>query len=178
MIPLPALFPLVGRFAFKHWRILAAVAAVGAVWWQVDSYGDRREAAGKSAVQALWDADTAMRDAAAAAAIAAAEAAKVAAQARNVEIENDYLSKLAAADAGRDDLERLLQRARGEVRSITSREATSLTIAHAAGEARRLEELRRLDDRIAAATADLRVEAQKNADQLDAVLAQVVPQME
>jgi hypothetical protein len=145
--------------------------------WQINAYAERRADAREAEIRALWEADTAVRDKVAADALAKAEADKAAALTRNQEIEYDYQQKLAAADAGRDDLERLLQRTRSEVRRGASREATSVTIATSAGEARRLEELRRLDDRIAAATADLRVEAGKNADQLDALLAEIGPQL-
>lgn len=158
-------------------RIAVPVVVLGLAVWQVRAYADRVADAREQEVRALWEADTAARDLAAVQAVAAATALAKAALERNRDIEADYLAKLAAADAGRDDTLRLLQRARDQVRAGASREATSLTIAAQASEARRIEELRRLDDRIAAATADLRVEAGQNADQLDAVLAEVIPQM-
>lgn len=43
---------------------LAALAVVGAIWWQVDSYGDDREKAGEAKVQQKWDKDIAERQAA------------------------------------------------------------------------------------------------------------------
>lgn len=163
------------------WKLIARIAVPVVVllvaWWQIRAYADRVADEREGEILALWEADTAARDKAALEAVAAATALAKAAVERNRDIEADYLAKLAAADAGRDDTLRLLQRARDQVRAGSSREATSLTIAAQASETRRLEELRRLDDRIAAATADLRLEAGQNADQLDAVLAELGPQL-
>jgi hypothetical protein len=149
---------------------------LAAVWW-VRAYADRVADAREAEVRALWADDTARRDKVAADAINAAEADRLAAVAHGQEVERDYLAKIAAADAGRDDLERLLRTARYQVRASTSNAHTTARIAESASEARSFEELRRLDDRVAAATADLRVEAGQNADQLDAVLEAIRPQM-
>ncbi len=59
MIPIPPwmLTPL-----FKYGAIaVGALIVVGIVWWQIDSYGDDREKAGRDAVQAEWDKDIAAR---------------------------------------------------------------------------------------------------------------------
>jgi hypothetical protein len=65
----------------------------------------------------------------------------------------------------------MLQRARGEVRTCAAREATGSLITATAGEATVLE-------RIDRATAGLIVESRQNADQLDALIAVVKPQMQ
>ena len=63
MIP----FPLVGKFLLRHWRIGAAVAVVLLAWWQIVSFGNRREADGRMeeriARQALDDKATAEHNA-------------------------------------------------------------------------------------------------------------------
>lgn len=40
---------------------VGALVVVGTVWWQIDSYGDRREQAGRDDVQQAWDKDAAER---------------------------------------------------------------------------------------------------------------------
>lgn len=50
------------------WKLIGigvgAAVVFGTVWWQIDSYGDRRREAGKAEVQAEWDKDIAARQAA------------------------------------------------------------------------------------------------------------------
>lgn len=60
--PVSSAITLAKNLPWKAIGIAAGVlAVVGAVWWQVDSYGDRREKAGRDAVQAEWDKDIAVR---------------------------------------------------------------------------------------------------------------------
>jgi hypothetical protein len=103
---------------------LAGAALAFLLWRVIDGYGDRREARGKAAVQALWDADTAARDKATADAIAEVAKRETAARAANVEIIRDANEKLVAIASERDSLLGLLRAARGEVRSLASRAAT------------------------------------------------------
>lgn len=171
------MIPALLKLRALPWRWIGGAALVLLAVWQIRAYADRVADEREGEIRALWEADTAARDKAAAEAIAAEVARQEAQRRQNEETEREYLEKVAAAESGRAELERVLLGARREVRIAASREASSLTIAAQASEARRLEELRRLDDRIAAATADLRVEAGQNADQLDAVLAELEPQM-
>ena len=159
------------------WKPALGAAAVLAAWAAIHAYGDRREDAGRAAVKALWTADVEARDRAALEAISAVRAAEEAQRKANEVIESEYQARLSSIASDRDSVERLLREARDEIRRRTAAEATGALIAAQSSEARRLEELRRIDERIAAATADLRVEAGQNAEQLDALIAVIGPQL-
>jgi hypothetical protein len=105
-------------------RIAVPVLVLLVAWWSIRSYADRVADAREAEIRALWESDTAARDKAAADAIAESAAREKVALERNRDIEADYLAKLAAADAGRDDTLRLLQRARDQVSALAGREAT------------------------------------------------------
>jgi hypothetical protein len=162
MIP-PLPWKLIGRIAVPVLVLLVA-------WWSIRSYADRVADGREAEVRALWEADTAARDKVAAKGIADALAKEAAARATNEVIEREYHEKLSVAAADRESVYRLLQQARGEVRSVTSREATSATIAAATREAA-------IAERVDRAVAGVVTEARSNADQLDALIAVVKPQM-
>jgi hypothetical protein len=160
--PLP--WKLIGRIAVPVLVLLVAV-------WQVRAYADRVADGREAEIRALWEADTAARDLAAVQAVAAATALAKAALERNRDIEADYLAKLAAADAGRDDTLRLLQRARDQVRAIAGREATGQRGLDAlAGVAARAAEV---DRRLAEYDASCR----RDAVRLAALQAEIRPQL-
>lgn len=110
--------------ALKYRRLIAygllLAAIVGAGLYLRHS----GKVAGMAQVQALWDADTAARDKATAEAIAEVSKREIAALANNAEVLEDANAKLAAIAADRDSLYGMLQRARGEVRSLAAAEAT------------------------------------------------------
>jgi hypothetical protein len=157
------------------WKLIARIAVPVLVllvaWWSIRSYADRVADAREGEIRALWEADTAARDKVAADAIAKAAAREIAALERNRDIEADYIAKLAAADAGRDDTLRLLQRARDQVRAIAASEATGQRGLDAlAGIAARAAEVdRRLADYDRACRAD--------AVRLQALQDQIRPQL-
>lgn len=162
--------PLLLKLRALPWRwigIGAAVLAVGVVY--VKHRNDLIEA-GRAEVQALWDADTAARDKVAQEQQATSQANQAGAVTIGNEVDHELEAKYDAALAERDDTLRLLQRARSEVRACSSNRASDSLVAAETSEARRLAELRQLDERFAAVAADLRAESGMNADQLDAVL--------
>lgn len=167
LAPLLLKFPLLGRLPWRWIGIGAAVLAVGVVY--VKHRNDLIEA-GRAEVRALWDADKLLQAEAVAKAVADAKASEAAATERNEVIEREYQEKLAAAAADRDGIYRLLQSARGQVRASASREATSATIAAATREAA-------IAERVDRAVAGVVAESRANADQLDALIAVVKPQM-
>lgn len=158
-------------FLLKFWKPIAAAILLAAVAFMWHHQYTRGVKAGKAAEHALWQADTARRDA------AAAKAALVAKQAQNdaitdgQEIAHALQEKLAAAESGRSDLERLLQRTRAQVRASEANRATDKIIAHQASESERDAAIRQLDEQLASATAGLRTEAGMNADRLDSLVA-------
>jgi hypothetical protein len=154
----------------KYWRIAAAallLAALvaGLLWVRHSGY-----VAGSAAVQATFDAYKASVAQTALKAIAEAQAKEHAAQAANGVIENEYQQKLAASAGERDSVFRLLQQARGKVRSCAASEATSATIAASAGEAN-------IAERIDRAVAGTVAESRDNSDQLDALILVIRQQM-
>jgi hypothetical protein len=157
---------------YRKWiayaALLAALIAVS-LWYRhsLIAAGDK---AGAARVTLQWQADTEARQKVTDKAIADAAAQEKAARLANVEIENAYFAKVAAATADRDSVYRLLQQARNQVRGIAAREATGATIAATAGEAS-------IVDRIDRAVAGVVTEDRTNADQLDALIAVVKPQM-
>ena len=138
--------------------------------YAIGAYGDKRAAKEHAKVQALWDADTRARDAVTAKAVADALFQERAVRSNNEVIEREYQAKLLAVAGERDDVYRLLQQARNQVRAGASREATGALIAATAGEAN-------IADRIDRAVAGVVTEFRANADQLDALIAVVKPQM-
>ncbi len=154
----------------KFWKPLAGAALVLAVWWALDSWGDSREQEGRTAVQAKWDEETRVRAEIASQAKAQAAATEEAARARNEEIIRDYEARIAAGAADTARLGRLLSDARKAARAGGGAEAAGQPGAPPAcppGE----------DGSIDAAIAAALIEARANADQLDALLAQIKPQL-
>lgn len=159
------------------WRLVGLAAIAAGALWALHSYGERRYDAGKAHVQAKWDADEAEEKRVADEATRKAELEDAADEARNAEILAQYNARVAAADRERDRVSRLLRQARAAADSLRAGQGSGVGGAAEASETGSLAELRRLDERVREATAALRVEAQQNADQLDAVLAELVPQM-
>lgn len=62
MIP-SIVLPTVLKSLPWRWIGIGVGAAIvfGTIWWQIDSYGDRRHEAGKAEVQSAWDKDAAER---------------------------------------------------------------------------------------------------------------------
>lgn len=163
-------------------RIALPLAIVAVVWWQVHAYGERCFSAGQAEVQARWDADELAEKSTADEQIRANQAAEAAAAARNKEIADAHAKELAAAAADTDRLRRLLASARAAATG-------SSAPAQGAGEPRAADasppgespgaggapagSLERID----AAIADALTEARQNADQLDALLAEIRPQL-
>jgi len=169
MIPAPLL--LVWRYRKLAGYALAAVAAVWLIWAQIAAYGSRREDAGRAAVQELWEADTAARQKTTDKAIADAKAREDAAKAANVEILQDANEKLTAIAADRTSLSGLLRAARDQVRSLTSAEATDITLADVA--ARVAARQREIDAAYDAYDSACR----RDAVRLGALQAEIRPQM-
>lgn len=156
-------------------KLVGSVAILAGLYGYAHHQG---RVSGKASEHALWVADTQARDKATADAIAKAQAQADAARQHNTEVESEYQSKLAAVAASRDQYVGLLQRARGEVRSVTAHEATSALIAATTGEADRAERIERSIERVERATERVVPEATSTADQLDALIAVVKPQSE
>jgi hypothetical protein len=178
MIPfLPFLlgrFPILGKLP---WRLIGAIGIAVAlliVAWRIHHAGVMSE---RARVTALWQADTAKRDKATQDAIDAAQKREQDAIKHNAEVENDYLAKLDAIERSRDQYVGLLQRARDQVRAAASHEATSLSIAAQAGEAGRAERIKRSLERVERATERVVPESTATADQLDALIAEIKPQL-
>jgi hypothetical protein len=172
-----AFLKLAWAFRRQIGYVLAAVALVAGFLWYRHNLIAMGDAQGSSRVQALWDADTAKRDKATQDAIDAAQKREQDAIKHNAEVENDYLSKLDAIERSRDQYVGLLQRARDQVRASASHEATSLTIAAQASEAGRAERIKRSLERVERATERIVPESTATADQLDALIAEIKPQL-
>lgn len=159
------------RLAWNFRRYIAAGIGACVVAWLVHAYGDRRA----QEVMARWQAETAAINRATEAANAKARKKEGEALARNEVIEREYSKKIAAAESARDRTLRLLQSARA-CDPVRTSEAESLSDSFGASEAGRDQAFRRLAE-LNSAIADLRKEAEQNADQLDALLAEVKPQL-
>ncbi len=100
-----------------------------------------------------------------------AQAAKAAADKQhNDEVESDYLAKMDKLSGERDVLVGLLKRARGQVLTLAAGQGTGAAVAAAAGPAPST-------DQLDAALAAALIESRANADQLDALIAVVKPQL-
>lgn len=165
------MIPRIGVYVVAGAALIAGVLGYG--------YSQKRAgiASGKAEIQALWDADTLARDKATAEAIADAEAAKVAALQHNQEVEREYQEKLAAVVASRDQYVGLFERARDQVRAISTREGASITDALRTGEARGAERIGIVARRVEAACERIPAEARMNADQLDSLIEVIRPQL-
>lgn len=167
---IPFLAPLLLKLRALPWKWIGAVAVMLLAWWQIRAYADRVADRREAEVRALWAEDTAARDKVAADQKTAAQANQAGAVTIGNEVDHELEAKYDAALAERDNTLRLLQRARSEVRACSSNRASDSLVAAETSEARRLAELRQLDERFAAVAADLRAEAGMNADQLDGLL--------
>jgi hypothetical protein len=175
MIPLP---PWLSMRLLKLVGIGAVVLAlVGGFLWYRHSLIAQGDAAGSARVQARWDAANAKQQAIVDAKVREIESRDAADAARNLEIANAYEKELALVAADTDRYRRLLQRAR-EAATASGRPAPEVADQSGAAEAStsRSSEPTDLAARIDAATADLIAEARANAGQLDALIAEVVPQ--
>jgi hypothetical protein len=137
------------------WKLIARIAVPVLVllvaWWQLVSFGNRREAeglkAGKAEVQALWDADKAAWLAVNDKLKADNLARELAAQSNNAKVIEHANAELAAIAADRDSLSGLLREAENRVRRLASGQATDrLGLAVASGIASRAAEIDRLRD--------------------------------
>lgn len=134
-------------FLLKHWRIGLGAALLAGLLWGIYSYGNKRESAGRAAVEALWKADTVAREKATDEAIAKAEADKAAALANNVKVTEDANQALRAIAADRDSLAERLRAYQNSLRSLSARQATDQRgLDVAAGIASRAAEADRLYD--------------------------------
>src|SRR5690606_13335565 len=154
----------------RLWKPLTGAAFLALAAGAILFYGHAREQAGEARIMAMWSQDLAARRAADEALRAAEKARFDKARALNEEIEREYQEKLGAVAADRDSTFRLLQQARNQVRAVTAREATSALIAATAGEAA-------VAERVDQAVAGVVAESRANADQLDALIATVKPQL-
>ncbi len=137
---------------------------------RIHAYGNSRAAEARSTEHALWQADVAARDKAAAQVIIA-QAAKAARDlAHNNEVESDYLAKMDKLSGERDVLVGLLKRARGQVLTLAAGQGAGTAVLAAAGPAPS-------PDQLDAALAAALIESRANADQLDALIAVVKPQL-
>jgi len=155
----------------KHWRLGVAAILLLALAGAYLQHGHRRYKAGAAAVQALWDKDRASMQRVVDEAMAVAQIKEQTAQAYNEQVLDEYNEKLLSAAGERDSYVSLLQHARGQVRACTAGEATGALIAASAGEASVLE-------RIDRAVAGVVIEHRANADQLDALIAVITPQLD
>lgn len=156
---------------FKGWLyvIVAVLMVCTGLWvyWHGRSVGDER---GAARVQRLWD-----RNLAEIAALAERQrqdnaATLKAAQDRNKGIIDDYEKRIADSDNHRIRLERLLYNARlAADRSRAEKDSDQ----PGAAEARAQAILERVDQLLGSALAD----AKLNADQLDALIAEIEPQL-
>ena len=175
------ILPLLLRYRRQIVYVLASLAAAGAVWAAIDSYGDRRASEAESALQARWDADEAEEKRVADEATRAAELQDAADAARNKEVLNANAKELAAAYADRDRTYRLLQSARAAAGAVSACPVADSGGAADSGPQGGDGEAGPAADYAAqldAAIADVVAEARANAAQLDSLIAVVRPQME
>jgi hypothetical protein len=159
--------PLLLLKYLRYWPYVALLAALvgGAIYAHHKGY-----AAGRAQVKATFDAYKGSVEKAALQAVTEAQAKEHAAQAANEVIENEYQQKLTASAGERDSVFRLLQQARGQVRSCSAGQATGALIAATTGEAN-------IAERVDRAVAGVVAEGRNNADQLDALIAVIKPQL-
>lgn len=137
---------------------------------RIHAYGQHKADAARAEEHALWQADTAQRDKAAAAVILAQAQKAASDKQHNDEVESEYLAKMDKLSGERDRIVGLLQRARGQVLTLAAGQGAGAPVPAAAGPAPSPEQL---DAALAAAL----VESRANADQLDALIAVVKPQL-
>lgn len=87
---------ILGIFRRVPWQVWAGLALLAAWYWERDNYGDRREEAGRAAVQAQWDA---ARAAAKAASDRIAKANTTATEKANTDVTENLAREGAGADA-------------------------------------------------------------------------------
>jgi hypothetical protein len=157
-------------------KYAAPVVLALLAWWQVRAYADRVADGREKEVRALWDADEAEEKRVADAAAAAAKLQDAADAARNKEIADGYAKNLAARAADNARLARLLRQATAAADSLRAGQGADQPGAAPASppgsdgppvESAGIHQL----------IADALTEARQNADQLDAVLGQIKPQM-
>jgi hypothetical protein len=170
LIWLATQFPFLWRFRKLIGYALLAAALVTAFLAYRHSLINGGIAQGRDEVKALWAKDSAARDKATQEAIASALKREDDARKHNDQVVADYAQKLSAAAGSRDEYFSLLQRARNQVRGLAANQGSSAPSPAPTCEATGTE---RLDSAIAAAL----VESRENAEQLDALIAVVKPQL-
>ena len=167
-------------FLLRTWRYWAALVVLLAIGAAVVNYGHHRYLAGKAVVQAEFDAFLQKTRAAADEIAQQNQKAEAAAAARNEVLAHDYDAKVAAATADRDRLAGLLKRARLGASAGGTAQSPDIAPAPDASTAGSAEAPRPVADRGAeldAAIAAVIVEASTNAAQLDALIAEIKPQL-
>ncbi len=155
-------------------KIFGPIVLIGLLWAGVHNYGHGRFKAGKAEIQAKWDQDEAEEKRVADAATAQAKAQDEADAARNKEIEDAHAKELAAIAADRDRTFRLLRAARATADTIRASQGAGVGgVAEASAPGSPDEAGSALD----AAIADVVAEARANASQLDALIAEIKPQL-
>jgi hypothetical protein len=167
----------------RFWKPLAGALVLAMALWAWHAHYKAGYKAGQAQVRALWDADEAAEAKVAADQIAANKLHEAAVEARNEEIARENDAKTAATLADNDRLRRLLASARAAASSGRAAQGDSEPVADAAGSPRQDEGAGAtapesdLAARIDAAIADALTEARQNADQLDALQAEIRPQL-
>lgn len=161
----------------RFWPVLAGAVLLFAVVHSIHRYGDGREADGRSAVQAKWDAANKVAEAKAAQVDQERKLKDAQDDARNQEIAREHEQELAAIATDRDRLARLLHNAAapasggsGAAQIADQPTATETGKAPSVGSSDGPTELER-------AIADTVEEARANASQLNALIGEALPQM-
>ena len=170
-MPIPAL-----ALAWRYRRIIGiALIVLGLLWLvrrEVVQYGDGRAAE----VQARWDADELAEKAVADAATLKNQLEDAADEARNTQVAAQYESRVAAATADNARLARLLRQATASAGASRAAQGPDQPGAAPTGP-QGSDEPPAAGLGIEQLIADALTEARQNADQLDAVLAELTPQM-
>jgi DNA-binding protein H-NS len=172
------MLPLLLKLRALPWRFIGAVALVLLAWWQVSAYAERRADAREAEIRALWEADELAERQEADRQAADNAVQEAAAAARNEGVINEWKAKHAAAVADAGRYYRLLRDARTAASRSPPAQGGDQPGAAPAGEAGGAEGAGSLADRIDRAIAAVLVEARQNADAKDALLAELVPQLE
>ncbi len=168
MIPLPKL----------PWRWIGVLGLLVLAGWQIHAYAERRADAREAEIRALWEADDLAERQEADRQATDNAAKEAAAAARNEEIIFEYDKKVAAAERDRDRYVRLLRDARAAANRSSPAQGGDQPGTAPAGEAGGPEGAGSLAERIDRAIAAVLVEARQNADAKDALLAELIPQLE
>jgi hypothetical protein len=162
------------------WRTIGKVAAPVLVllvaWWSIRSYADRVADAREAEVRGEWAADEAEEKRVADAQTLKNQLEDAADEARNAQVAKKYADDLAAAAAGNARLERMLRQATAAASAGRAGQGADIPGAAPAGP-QGGDEPPAAGAGIHQLIADALTEARMNADQLDAVLSEIRPQM-